>query len=149
MNRRSVKNTTIAHAVYESYGSFLPKGRHPTFALMVEVDPHEVDVNVHPSKREVKFRSPDLIHRAIKAAVRGPLQKNVVGPASILSPGLEERAPDAVETEKSRQMRMDEPFVKRSAFSGASDVQTGSGSCLLYTSPSPRDRTRSRMPSSA
>ena len=127
VNRRSVKNTTIAHAVYESYGSFLPKGRHPTFALMVEVDPHEVDVNVHPSKREVKFRSPDLIHRAIKAAVRGPLQKNVVGPASILSPGLEERAPDAVETEKPRQMRMDEPFVKRSAFSGASDVQTGSG----------------------
>ena len=90
VNRRPVKNATIAHAVYESYGSFLPKGRHPTFALMVEVAPDEVDVNVHPSKREVKFRSPDLIHRAIKAAVRGPLQKNVTG-APTLSPGPRRR----------------------------------------------------------
>ena len=126
VNRRSVKNTTIAHAVYESYGSFLPKGRHPTFALMVDVDPHEVDVNVHPSKREVKFRSPDLIHRAIKAAVRGPLQKNVMG-SPTFSPGLEGRATDAVEKEKPVQAWMGESFVERSASSGASDVQTASG----------------------
>ena len=126
VNRRPVKNTTIAHAVYESYGSFLPKGRHPTFVLMVEVDPHEVDVNVHPSKREVKFRSPDLIHRAIKAAIRGPLQKTVVGlPA--LSPGPEDRMPDAVDKEKPAQVWMGEPFVERPAASGASDAQTDSG----------------------
>ncbi len=95
VNRRPVKNSTIAHAVYESYGSFLPKGRHPAFVLMVEVAAHEVDVNVHPSKREVKFQHPDLIHRAIKAAVRGPLQKKVVSPPA-LAPMREERAPDAV-----------------------------------------------------
>lgn len=124
VNRRSVKNTTIAHAVYESYGSFLPKGRHPTFALMVEVDPHEVDVNVHPSKREVKFRSPDLIHRAIKAAVRGPLQKNVTE-ASILSPGLERRASTVVEQET--PAKPGEPFVDRLAPSNATEVQRGSG----------------------
>ena len=121
VNRRPVKNTTIAHAVYESYGSFLPKGRHPTFALMVEVAPDEVDVNVHPSKREVKFRSPDLIHRAIKAAVRGPLQKNVTG-APTLSPGLEERVPDAVEREIFGGMR--KSFVERLTPPGANDVQT-------------------------
>ncbi len=121
VNRRPVKNATIAHAVYESYGSFLPKGRHPTFALMVEVAPNEVDVNVHPSKREVKFRSPDLIHRAIKAAVRGPLQKNVTG-APTLSPGLEERVPDAVEREIPGGIR--KSFVERLAPSGANDAQT-------------------------
>ena len=85
VNRRAVKNATIAHAVYESYGSFLPKDRHPAFVVMLDLDAHEVDVNVHPSKREVKFRSPDLIHRAIKEAVRRPLQKE--GVASSL-PGL-------------------------------------------------------------
>lgn len=121
VNRRPVKNATIAHAVYESYGSFLPKGRHPTFALMVEVAPDEVDVNVHPSKREVKFRSPDLIHRAIKAAVRGPLQKNVTG-VPTLSPGLEERVPGAVEQAIPGGMR--KSFVERLASSGANDVQT-------------------------
>ncbi len=121
VNRRPVKNATIAHAVYESYGSFLPKGRHPTFALMVEVAPDEVDVNVHPSKREVKFRSPDLIHRAIKAAVRGPLQKNVTG-APTLSPDLEEGVPDAVEQDIPGGIR--KSFVERLAPSGANDVQT-------------------------
>lgn len=126
VNRRPVKNTTITHAVYESYGSFLPKGRHPTFALMVEVDPHEVDVNVHPSKREVKFHGPDLVHRAIKAAVRGPLQKNVMG-SPALSPGPEERVPDAVDKGKPAQAWRGEPFVERPAPSGAGDVQTGPG----------------------
>ena len=109
VNRRPVKNTTIAHAVYESYGSFLPKGRHPTFVLMVDVSPHEVDVNVHPSKREVKFRSPDLIHRAIRAAVRGPLQKNVTAPA--LPPGPEAWVPHRVETVKPTQPWMGEPVI--------------------------------------
>ena len=124
VNRRPVKNTTIAHAVYESYGSFLPKGRHPTFVLMVEVDSHEVDVNVHPSKREVKFRSPDLIHRAIKAAVRGPLQKNG---SPTLSPGPEGRALDNVEKAESWQMRRGEPFVDRLAPSHATDAPRSSG----------------------
>ncbi len=81
VNRRAVKNATIAHAIYESYGSFLPKGRHPAFAIMVDVEAGEVDVNVHPSKREVKFRSPDLIHRAVKEAIRQPLQKTVTASA--------------------------------------------------------------------
>ena len=125
VNRRPVKNTTIAHAVYESYGSFLPKGRHPTFVLMVEVSPHEVDVNVHPSKREVKFRSPDLIHRAIKAAVRAPLQKNVTAPA--LPPGSEEWVPHRVEKATPAQSGMGEPFVEWPAPSDTSGVQTGSG----------------------
>ena len=124
VNRRPVKNTTIAHAVYESYGSFLPKGRHPTFVLMVDIDPHEVDVNVHPSKREVKFRSPDLIHRAIKTAVRGPLQKDG---SSTRSPGLEGRALDTVEKERFGQMGIREPVVERPAPSDTSGVQTGSG----------------------
>ncbi len=125
VNRRPVKNTTIAHAVYESYGSFLPKGRHPTFVVMVEIDSHEVDVNVHPSKREVKFRSPDLIHRAIRAAVRGPLQKNG---SPILSPGPEGWAPDPVAQRLAGPMGIREPFVERPASFETSVGQTGAGS---------------------
>ena len=75
VNGRAIKNSTISHAVYEAYGSFLPKGRHPIFALLVEIDPREVDVNVHPSKREVKFSSPDVVHRVVKEAVRRQLQQ--------------------------------------------------------------------------
>ena len=124
VNRRPVKNTTIAHAVYESYGSFLPKGRHPTFALMVDVAPDEVDVNVHPSKREVKFRSPDVIHRAIKAAVRGPLQTDVTG-SSTLSSGHDTVAAGGVEKEMPGESG--ELFVKRPAPYVLRDVQSRSG----------------------
>ena len=123
VNRRPVRNTTISHAVHESYGSFLPKGRHPTFALMVEVASDEVDVNVHPSKREVKFRSPDLIHRAIRTAVRGPLQKDVAGP-STLSSGRDEREVGVVEQEATGGSG--ELFVTRPTPSMA-HVQSSSG----------------------
>lgn len=124
VNRRPVKNATISHAVHESYGSFLPKGRHPTFALMVEIAPDEVDVNVHPSKREVKFRSPDLIHRAIRTAVRGPLQKDVAGP-STLSSGRDEWEAGVVDKETPGESG--ELFVTRSTPSMA-HVQSSSGS---------------------
>ena len=73
VNRRSVKNSTIAHAAYEAYGTFLPKGRHPIFALFIEIDPATVDVNVHPAKREVRFANPEFIHASIKEALRLPL----------------------------------------------------------------------------
>lgn len=75
VNRRPVKNSTVSHAIYEAYASFLPKGRHPLFALLLTVESMEVDVNVHPSKREVKFSKPDLVHRLVKEAVRRPLQR--------------------------------------------------------------------------
>ena len=71
VNGRPIKNTTISHAVYEAYGSFLPKGKHPQFVLFVHLDPQTVDINVHPTKREVRFSHPEFIHagmlRAIKA----------------------------------------------------------------------------------
>jgi DNA mismatch repair protein MutL len=75
VNGRSIKNATISHAMYEAYGSFLPKGRHPVFAILLEIDPRDVDVNVHPSKREVKFSEPDVVHRVVKEAVRRQLQR--------------------------------------------------------------------------
>jgi DNA mismatch repair protein MutL len=70
VNGRPVKNSTISHAIYEAYGTFLPKGRHPVFDIFLEVDPGVVDVNVHPTKREVKFSHPDVIHAEMKRAIR-------------------------------------------------------------------------------
>jgi DNA mismatch repair protein MutL len=70
VNRRPVKNATVSHAIYEGYGVSLPKGHHPLFVLFVEVDPARVDVNVHPTKREVRFADSDLVHRAVQRAIR-------------------------------------------------------------------------------
>jgi DNA mismatch repair protein MutL len=70
VNHRPVKNATISHAIYEGYGVSLPKGHHPLFVLFVEVDPARVDVNVHPTKREVRFADSDLVHRAVQRTIR-------------------------------------------------------------------------------
>ena len=73
VNRRPVRNATISHAIYEGYGAFLVKGRHPVFVLLVDVDPERVDVNVHPTKREVRFSDQEMIHQAVRHAVRDAL----------------------------------------------------------------------------
>jgi len=70
VNSRPIKNTTISHAVYEAYGSFLPKGKHPQFILFVQLDPQTVDINVHPTKREVRFSHPEFIHTGILRAIK-------------------------------------------------------------------------------
>ncbi len=69
INRRPVKNPTVNHAVYNAYREVLQKNRHPAYFLFLEIDPKNVDVNVHPAKREVKFERPDDIHRFTRAAV--------------------------------------------------------------------------------
>jgi len=76
INRRPVRNAAISHAIAEGYGSFLPKGQHPLFVLFLDVDPNRVDVNVHPSKREVRFAEQEAIHQLVRRAVRQALGRH-------------------------------------------------------------------------
>lgn len=69
INKRSVKNPVIGHAIYNAYGELLPKGKHPAFFVFLDIDPRRVDVNVHPAKREVRFESPEDVHRCVEEAV--------------------------------------------------------------------------------
>ena len=55
VNRRPVRNAALSHAVGEGYGSFLARGSQPRFVLFLDIDPDRLDVNVHPTKREVRF----------------------------------------------------------------------------------------------
>lgn len=73
VNRRPVKNAAVFHAISEGYGSFLPKGRLPQFVLFLDIDPAHVDVNVHPTKREVRFADGEAIHQLVRRAVREAL----------------------------------------------------------------------------
>ncbi|MEK7226080.1 MAG: DNA mismatch repair endonuclease MutL, partial [Bacteroidota bacterium] len=73
INRRSVKNPTVSHAVYTAYRDLIPKDRHPSFFLFLDIDPKKVDVNVHPAKREVRFETPSEIHDLVSRAVRDAL----------------------------------------------------------------------------
>jgi DNA mismatch repair protein MutL len=75
LNRRFVRDRMLAHAATAAYQSVMPPGRFPTYVLMLEMDPAQVDVNVHPAKYEVRFRSPRPLHEFVRGSVREALRK--------------------------------------------------------------------------
>jgi DNA mismatch repair protein MutL len=74
VNGRPVRDRLMLGAVRAAYGDLLPKGRHPLLALFVELDPREVDVNVHPTKAEVRFRDAATARSLIIGGLRHALE---------------------------------------------------------------------------
>ena len=70
VNQRWVKCPSLAHAVYEAYGTYLAKGRHPRFVLHLTIDPRSLDMNVHPAKREVRFSNQERLHEMVRRWIR-------------------------------------------------------------------------------
>lgn len=78
VNGRATSAAVIGYGIREGYHTLLPKGRHPSVFLFLDVDPLQVDVNVHPTKREVRFRRPsdvrDVVIRGISNALTAVTQ---------------------------------------------------------------------------
>ena len=70
VNRRYVQDRSLTHAVVQAYHTLLPVGRFPVAVIFVELDPAEVDVNVHPRKTEVRFVNANKVFSAVQRAVR-------------------------------------------------------------------------------
>jgi len=74
VNKRAVKNPSLSHAVQEAYRDLIPGDSCPMVILFIDIAPDLVDVNVHPTKREVRFRDSRYIHDMVVEAIRGALQ---------------------------------------------------------------------------
>lgn len=73
INGRFIRDRLVQHAVLEGYRNLIPRGRYPAAVLFLTVAPAEVDVNVHPTKQEVRFREQRLVHDLICTSVRRAL----------------------------------------------------------------------------
>jgi len=70
VNGRAIADQSLSYAVVQAYHTLIPAGRYPIAVLMIRLDPEQVDVNVHPTKAEVRFRAPDAVFSAVQRAVR-------------------------------------------------------------------------------
>ena len=89
VNRRIVKDRTIAHAILDAYSVATNKERRPEVHLFLEVPPDRVDVNVHPTKAEVRFREQSMIHEMVRRTLgdalgKGPAPELTLRPSDVL-----------------------------------------------------------------
>ena len=77
VNRRSITSRLLGHAIWEGYKDFLPPSRHAGVFLSMEIEPVVVDVNVHPTKKEVRFVNEPTVHTIVMQTVKQSLHKEV------------------------------------------------------------------------
>nr|WKN38756.1 DNA mismatch repair endonuclease MutL [Tunicatimonas sp. TK19036] len=80
VNYRYIKSSYLHHAVMSAYEAMLPEDSFPFYTLFLEIDPQHIDVNVHPTKTEIKFSDERTVYAIVRAAVKRTLGTNLVTP---------------------------------------------------------------------
>jgi DNA mismatch repair protein MutL len=81
VNNRYIRDAYLHHAVMGAYTGLLPEGYHPAYFLYLEIDPKRVDVNVHPTKTEIKFEEEQAIYAILQSAIKRALNQYHVAPS--------------------------------------------------------------------
>ncbi|MGI4863467.1 MAG: DNA mismatch repair endonuclease MutL [Janthinobacterium lividum] len=81
VNNRFIRSAYLNHAVLAAYEGLLPKDTHPFYVLFLELDPKTIDINVHPTKTEIKFEDEKTVYAVVRAAVRQALGIHSLAPS--------------------------------------------------------------------
>ena len=80
-NNRYIKNGYLNHAVMSAFEGLIPEGTHPFYVLFIEIDPIHIDINVHPTKTEIKFDDERTVYAIVQAAVRKAMSQHNLTPS--------------------------------------------------------------------
>ena len=103
VNKRYIKSTLLSNAAEQGYKQYLMQHRFPFFVLDIDIDTASLDVNVHPTKMEIKFNNEELISDFLESSIEGALKVNEMIPDALM-----EEAPQIVQTFS--KIRGPEPF---------------------------------------
>lgn len=134
VNGRMMKDKTLNHAIRQAYGEQLSKESYPAFVLFLDLDPSQVDVNVHPAKHEVRFHQGRLVHDFVYQGVLNALESQPVLPLqnSSLNEPLAPYIPDT-----------NRPASGQNVFARRTEELSGADFRPRFTQDSPRfDDTR-------
>lgn len=112
VNNRFIKSAYLNHAVVNAFAEMIPKDVFPAYVLFIDLDPSKLDINVHPTKQEIKFEDEKIIYAFVNSAVRHALAQFSVTPSLDFE----------LDGEVQRQEAISNPFTaeqKASAMSGS------------------------------
>lgn len=81
VNNRFIKSAYLGHAIRMAYDEMISKDQHPLYVLYLEIDPAQIDINVHPTKTEIKFEEERVIYNYLRVAVKHALGQHQVTPS--------------------------------------------------------------------
>ncbi|MGN6530837.1 MAG: DNA mismatch repair endonuclease MutL [Ginsengibacter sp.] len=92
VNNRFIKSAYLNHAVMRAFEELLPKDSFPLYVLFIDLDPAQIDINVHPTKQEIKFEDEKIIYAFVQAAVKHALAQFSIAPSLdfTLNPGIQQ-----------------------------------------------------------
>jgi DNA mismatch repair protein MutL len=105
VNRRYIKSAYLHHAIANAFDGLIPKESFPSYILYIDVDPAQVDINVHPTKQEIKFEDDKIIYAFVQAAVRHALAQFSIAPSLDFSLAADIQQLDAIQKPVSEEQR--------------------------------------------
>lgn len=96
VNNRFIKSAYLNHAINAAFDGIIPKDSFPSYVLYIDLDPAQIDINVHPTKQEIKFEDEKIIYAFIQAAVKHALAQFSIAPSLDFSLNADIQQLDAV-----------------------------------------------------